>query len=100
MSAASGSVAMSMSNIDIAPGHAAERCMQRYGLPLTVADMRQITLDITDAVLGIRHAAILQEKRADGSEIWFVSVRGVAMRVGYHPTDAAVATVLPWRRKR
>jgi len=79
---------------DLAPGHAASRALERFGIRLTVADFRQIMLDITDAVAGVRFDAVLQRKQPDGMEVWFVTACERRIRVCYAPASAAVVTVL------
>lgn len=80
--------------------HASLRAEERYGLPLTDADLTKFVLDITDTVTRTRTAALLQRRQPDGREVWLVRARcGIAMRVVYAPQDAAVVTVLPWGRE-
>lgn len=88
-------MAPASSRFAMAPGHAAERAMERYGLNLTVADFRWMALDITDAVLGLGSKAHLHVRLSDGSEQWFVEARGIALRVAYDPSSATIVSVLP-----
>ena len=77
--------------------HAATRARERYGIDLCVADLAQIMLDITDAVLGQRRVATLQRRDRNGTEIWFVRAHGQTMRVRYAPDADWIISVLPVR---
>ena len=78
----------------IVPAHAAMRAAERYGIIVTGGTIADVIVDITDTILGLRHAAILASRQHDGRERWIVRLNGVAVPVIYCPLTAAIVTVL------
>lgn len=78
----------------ISTRHADERIWERFGYGATTADWRQAGLDIMDAAVGERRAALLI-RRCHGKEWWYVRVGPCAVRVVYDPNKAVIVTVLP-----
>ena len=74
--------------------HAAERAAERLGAALTAAESDQIVMDITDAVLGVRHVAVMRAKQVNGNEKWAVVLRGKWVTVAYAPQAAKIVTVM------
>lgn len=79
-------------------GHAAQRAAERLGLTPTPEQWEQCFLDITDAVAGVAHRAVLQRRYHDGVERWIVRLCGEAVTVVYDPSNATIVTVLVLKR--
>jgi hypothetical protein len=70
---------------------------KRFGLDLTVEDLAEMKLSITNAKSGVPSRALLQRLDANGSEIWFVDCRGLRIRVSYSPHQGRINSVMPPR---
>lgn len=75
--------------------HAAHRAAERYGIDASAGDWRQLLIDITDAVLGVRAAAMLLRRHHNGNERWLVRLGTASVIAVWQPFDAVVLTVLP-----
>ena len=78
-----------------ATGHAARRAAERYGIDASAWDWRQLLIDITDTLLGVRASAVLLRRHTNGNERWLVRLGAVSVIAVWQPFDAAVLTVLP-----
>lgn len=73
--------------------HAIARARERYGIELTISDLRQI-------VAKIRTGLSVVTRRRECSEVHLVLHDGTALLVVYRPADRCIATILPPGRNR
>lgn len=74
--------------------HASQRAFERYHVFADRSVWRQVVVDITDTIMGIRSSAVLL-RRWPVRELWLVHVGGVAIVLIWDRTLAMVVTVLP-----
>ena len=74
--------------------HAQLRALERYGIKLGLADLRQIAKDI---VMG---NAVLLGRDFHGAERWLVKVREKGIKLVYNPENGKVISILPARGPR
>lgn len=69
--------------------HAIRRARERYGLGLTVWDLRDLASDIQE------NRAVLLDRQKDGSTAWMLPCKGVMVRVVIDRTFYFIKTFLP-----
>lgn len=69
--------------------HCIQRALERYGLDLTVEDVRDVERTILNG------GALLIRREPHGPELYAVRVKGVATRVVFNQEKRSIITFLP-----
>lgn len=73
--------------------HAIERAAERYGLDVTIADLKRVAEDIRSG------EAVLVGRQNDGNEEWLAKIKGTVVRLVTNAARNFVITILPRNAK-